>query len=63
MRECRVTFSDVPDVDHSITVLAETTMDAAALALKRIREQQFVIEDLTDRITVDWLRPRSTRPR
>jgi hypothetical protein len=37
LRECRVTFRDVRDIDHSVTVLAETSMDAAALGLKRIR--------------------------
>jgi hypothetical protein len=34
----------VRDIDHSVTVLAETTMEAAALGLKRIREQEFVTE-------------------
>jgi hypothetical protein len=53
LRECRVTFRDVRDIDHSVTVHAETTMDAAALGLKRIREQQFVLEDLADPITVE----------
>jgi hypothetical protein len=53
LRECRVTFRDVRDIDHSVTVHAETTMDAAALALKRIREQQFVTEELADPITVE----------
>jgi hypothetical protein len=33
--ECRVTFRDVRDIDHSVVVHAETTMDAAALGLKR----------------------------
>lgn len=28
-------------------------MDAAALGLKRIREQQFVMEDLADPVTVE----------
>lgn len=28
-------------------------MDAAALGLKRIREQKFVMEDLTDQVTVE----------
>ena len=41
------------DIDHSVTVHAETTMDAAALGLKRIREQQFVMEDLADPVTVE----------
>ena len=63
LRECRVTFRDVRDIDHSVTVHAETTMDAAALGLKRIREQQFVLEDLADPVTVDWSPPRSTRCR
>jgi hypothetical protein len=53
LRECRVTFRDVRDIDHSVTVHAETTMDAAALGLKRIREQKFVMEDLADPITVE----------
>jgi hypothetical protein len=53
LRECRVTFRDVRDIDHSVSVLAETTMDAAALGLKRIREQQFVLEDLADPVTVE----------
>ena len=53
LRECRVTFRDVRDIDHSVTVHAETTMDAAALGLKRIREQQFVMEDLADPVTVE----------
>lgn len=53
LRECRVTFRDVRDIDHSITVHAETMMDAAALGLKRIREQQFVTEDLADPVTVE----------
>jgi hypothetical protein len=34
-------------------VHAETTMDAAALGLKRIREQKFVMEDLADPVTVE----------
>ncbi len=51
--ECRVTFRDVRDIDHSVTVHAETTMDAAALGLKRIREQKFVMEDLADPVTVE----------
>ena len=53
LRECRVTFRDVRDIDHSVTVHAETTMDAAALGLKRIREQKFVMEDLADPVTVE----------
>jgi hypothetical protein len=53
LRECRVTFRDVRDIDHSVTVHAETTMDAAALGLKRIREQHFVLEDLADPVTVE----------
>src|SRR5580692_9464189 len=53
LRECRVTFRDVRDIDHSVTVHAETTMDAAALGLKRIREQHFVMEDLADPVTVE----------
>jgi hypothetical protein len=53
LRECRVTFRDVRDIDHSVTAHAETTMDAAALGLKRIREQQFVMEDLADPVTVE----------
>src|SRR5580698_1797548 len=53
LRKCRVTFRDVRDIDHSVTVHAETTMDAAALGLKRIREQQFVMEDLADPVTVE----------
>ena len=53
LRECRVTFRDVRDIDHSVVVRAETTMDAAALGLKRIREQQFVMEDLADPVTVE----------
>ena len=53
LRECRVTFRDVRDIDHSVTVHAETTMDAAALGLKRIREQRFVMEDLADPVTVE----------
>ena len=53
LRECRVTFRDVRDIDHSVVVLAETTMDAAALGLKRIREQKFVTEDLADPVTVE----------
>jgi hypothetical protein len=44
---------DVRDIQHSVVVLAETTMDAAALGLKRIREQQFVVEDLADPVTVE----------
>jgi hypothetical protein len=48
-----VTFRDVRDIQHSVVVHAETTMDAAALGLKRIREQQFVTEDLADRVTVE----------
>ena len=51
--ECRVTFRDVRDIDHSVVVHAETTMDAAALGLKRIREQHFVMEDLADPVTVE----------
>jgi hypothetical protein len=53
LRECRVTFRDVRDIDHSVTVHAETTMDAAALGLKRIWEQQFVMEELADPVTVE----------
>jgi hypothetical protein len=53
LRECRVTFHDVRDIEHSVTVHAETTMDAAALGLKRVREQQFVMEDLADPVTVE----------
>ena len=48
-----MTFRDVRDIDHSVTVHAETTMDAAALGLKRIREQHFVMEDLADPVTVE----------
>ena len=47
-----MTFRDVRDIDHSVTVHAETTMDAA-LGLKRIREQHFVMEDLADPVTVE----------
>ena len=54
-RECRVTFRGVRDIDHSVTVHAETTMDATALGLKRIREQQFVVEDLADPVTVEMV--------
>ena len=53
LRECRVTFRDVRDIQHSVSIHAETTMDAAALGLKRIREQQFVLEDLADPVTVE----------
>lgn len=53
VRECGVTFRDVRDIHHSVTVHAETTMDAAALGLKRIRDQQFVTEDLADPVTVE----------
>jgi hypothetical protein len=53
LRECRVIFRDVRDIQHSVVVHAETTMDAAALGLKRIREQQFVMEDLADLVTVE----------
>jgi hypothetical protein len=53
LRECRVTFRDVRDIDHSVTVYAETTMTAAAMGLKRIREQKFVMEDLADPVTVE----------
>lgn len=53
LRKCRVTFRDVRDMEHSVTVHAETTMDAAALGLKRIQEQQFVMEDLADAVTVE----------
>jgi hypothetical protein len=48
-----VTFRDVRDIQRSVVVHAETTMDAAALGLKRIREQQFVIEDLADPVIVE----------
>ena len=48
-----MTFRDVRDIEHSVIVHAETTMDAAALGLKRIREQQFVLEDLADPVTVE----------
>jgi len=50
---CGVTFRHVRDIDHSVAVHAETTMDAAALGLKPIREQKFVMEDLTDPVTVE----------
>jgi hypothetical protein len=53
LRECRVTFRDVRDIDHSVLVHAETTIDAATLGLKRIREQKFVMEDLADPVTVE----------
>ncbi len=53
LRECRVTFRDVRDIDHSVVLHAETTMDAAALGLKRIRDQEFVMDDLADPITVE----------
>jgi len=53
LRECRVTFRDVRDIQHSVVVHAETTMDGAALGLKRIREQQFVMEDFADPVTVE----------
>jgi hypothetical protein len=53
LRECRVTFRDVGDIDHPVTVHAETTIDAAALGLKCIREQKFVMEDLADQVTVE----------
>jgi hypothetical protein len=52
-RECRVTFRDVRDIEHSVVVHAETTMDDAALGLKRIREQKFVMEDLADPVMVE----------
>jgi hypothetical protein len=45
LRECRVTFRDVRDIQHSVLVHAET--DAAALGLK------FVMEDLADPVTVE----------
>jgi hypothetical protein len=44
---------DVRDIDHSMTVHAETTMDAAALGLNRIREQRFVMENVADPVTVE----------
>jgi hypothetical protein len=47
-----VTFRDVRDIDHSVIVHAETTMDAAALGMKHIREQKFVMEDLADPILI-----------
>src|SRR3984957_11127122 len=53
-RECRVTFRDVRDIEHSVTVQAETTMDAAALGLKRIRAQKFVI-NLPDAAPARWV--------
>ena len=53
LRECRVTIRNVRDIRHSVTAHADTTMDAAALGLKRIREQQFVMEDLADPVTVE----------
>jgi hypothetical protein len=65
LRECRVTFREVRDIDHSVTVHAETTMDAAALGLKRIREQQFVMEDLADPVTLsalNWAQGKEVRP-
>jgi hypothetical protein len=51
------------NIDHSVTVHAETTMDVAALGLKRIREQKFVMEDLAGPVTVELARPLSTRCR
>ena len=36
-----------------MTVHAETTMDAAALGLNRIREQRFVMENVADPVTVE----------
>jgi len=53
LRECRVTFHDVLDMEHSATILEETRTDAAALGLKRIREQKFVMEDLADPVTFE----------
>jgi hypothetical protein len=38
---------------RSEAVHAETTIDAAALGLKRIREQHFVMEDLADPVTAE----------
>ena len=52
-RECRVTFRDLNETEHSVTVIAETTMDAAALGLKRIREQNFLLDDLANPIIVE----------
>jgi hypothetical protein len=42
----------VREIDNSVTDHAETTMDAAALGLKRMG-QHFVVEDLADPITVE----------
>lgn len=53
LRECKVTFRDLDDIEHSVTVHAETTLDAAALALTRLREQQFIRGELADPITVE----------
>jgi hypothetical protein len=46
-----VTLRDVQDVDHSVIVHPETTMDATALGLKRIREQKFVMEVTFELVT------------
>jgi hypothetical protein len=53
IRECRVTFHDLQGVDHSITIHAETTLEAAAIALRRITEQGFVESEYADSITVE----------
>jgi hypothetical protein len=54
IRECRVTFTDLKDgADHTVTVLAETTMAAAAIGLKRIREQSFVEADFADPVRIE----------
>lgn len=45
------TTAQISKLDHSVVVHAETTMDAAAVGLKRIREQNFVTGDLADPVT------------
>jgi hypothetical protein len=45
LRECRATFRDVRDSDHSVTVHAETTMDAAALRAGHVNPAQGVAQE------------------
>jgi hypothetical protein len=61
VRECRVIFHDLQGVDHSITVHAETTLEAAALALRRISEQGFVEAEYSDTIAVELATTQHTR--
>lgn len=45
VRECLVSFDDTRGVRHSVTVQASSVLEAAGLALKRVREQEMLDDD------------------